>query len=262
MPSTSSRFLLRALFFMGLGLTSMQAQTTTTINFGDASVLTGQFTGTGSSLSFSSSGGLGGGGGVTIASGNSGIQTFNSTIANSGSYVVSAYMFNGTGNSGYGGLGFATASSNTLAGSAPWSPANSIGVTFHGGGGDFTNNSSSASSLTWPPGISDDTWYKYTLTVTAKASNTFDLSLLIQTSDANGFITGTYASKSVTDVVNSSVGAATQLQPYFLYQGTRFTAVDNFSVTASAIPEPSTYAVWGGLVAGAFVLIRRRRRQG
>jgi hypothetical protein len=120
-----------------------------------------------------------------------------------------------------------------------------------------TNLTSTALTLTGT--FSKDTFYTFSLAVdvTSATSATFTASILT----TSGSIIGTFT--SVVDNTASLGGSTNQIGLRLGTGGTNtnFTTVDNLQIiTASAVPEPATYALFGGLMALGAVSFRRRRR--
>ena len=148
-------------------------------------------------------------------------------------YVLSAY-FKNRGNSGYGALGFSTTVANTV--NTHGAPLKGLGMSFHGGGGMFENNTAET-AVSWANGGMsigpNSTWYKMILTVTAKGSNTYDLNFQIWNSDTNGVIGTKLDEKVLNGVVNTDIGGASILHVYFAAAGDRMEKIDNFAISLS-----------------------------
>jgi hypothetical protein len=100
--------------------------------------------------------------------------------------------------------------------------------------------------------VAADTWYKFKTTVTKSGADIFMQSQILNLSNTvlATSATKTFASAAYTDPNGFKIGFGN-------YGGywDHATQIDNFVVTA--VPEPSTVALLGGL--GALSLIRRRR---
>jgi hypothetical protein len=117
-----------------------------------------------------------------------------------------------------------------------------------------------STALTLKGTFSKDTFYTFSLAVdvTSATSVTFTASIL---DTSSGSIIGTFT--SVVDNSASLGGSTNQIGLRLGTNGigTNYTTVDNLQIiTASAVPEPATYALFGGLMALGAVSFRRRRR--
>ncbi|MFA6959127.1 MAG: PEP-CTERM sorting domain-containing protein [Opitutaceae bacterium] len=104
-----------------------------------------------------------------------------------------------------------------------------------------------------------DTFYTFSLAVdvTSSSSVTFSASIL---NASNSSVIGTF-----TSVVDNSASLGDTTNKIGLRLGTNgsvtnYTTVDNLQLITAAIPEPSTFALLGGLGALGLAAIRRRRR--
>ncbi|GAB0056474.1 hypothetical protein SIID45300_00782 [Candidatus Magnetaquicoccaceae bacterium FCR-1] len=228
-----------------------------TNTFDVSTALTGYFTqGTSAtgSVTWSNTAGLSGGGGVAIAANTDQVWTLNSGIpvGVGNTYVLTAFVESG-GNSGYGALGFTTASPSSSAGNYGAPAGSHVGVLFHGGGGGFLSNgavdangnaTSNSQIITWNNGgISpSNAWYNVILTVTDLGSNHFYMKFEVYNADANGNIGSLVTQHSMTDVIsdplragvavtNSAVATATTLYPFISNDGYRIIAVDNLGLS-------------------------------
>jgi len=238
------------------------------INFDNPTDLTDNFNGSSeASNSNSLAGGLNDTGSISIIHGGGGDTEVwtakNGLVVNEGNvYSLSLYMYNGTDNSGFGGLGFAIADTNEIA--TMIAPNNSLGIVFHGGGGWFNNSNSIDGTAVEIPQWNDlgtdvpsDIWLKYTLTLTSLGGSDYDMSILIQDSDSTGTILSTLSSKTLstdfsTIFTNTDVSSATTIHPYITTVGNRFTNADNYSASVVAAPEASAYSL---LIIGGLALI-------
>jgi len=148
-------------------------------------------------------------------------------------YVLSAY-FKNRGNGGYGALGFSTTVNNTI--NTHGAPVKGLGMSFHGGGGMFVNNTVET-AVGWANGGMttgpSSTWYKMIFTVTAKGNNTYDLNFQIWNSDTNGLLSTKLDEKILNGVVNADIGSASTLHVYFAAAGDRMEKIDDFSINLS-----------------------------
>jgi hypothetical protein len=104
-----------------------------------------------------------------------------------------------------------------------------------------------------------DTFYTFSLAVdvTSPTSATFTASIL---NASNSSIIGTF-----TSVVDNSASLGDTTNKIGLRLGTNgsitnYTTVDNLQLITSAVPEPSTYALLGGVGALGLALVSRRKR--
>ena len=222
--------LIAAMWLVGASLSFASGS----IDFNTTTDLANNFNSDGSvAFTNPNSGGLGNSGYVLIPSSSTDIWTSKTgyTLTTGATYTLSVYFHNQY-NSGYAGMGFAIASTNTHLSKA--NPASALGVNIHGGGGGFVNNTTSASesAVTWGSGdLADNTWFKFTYTLTYNGSNSFDAEILIQNSDNNGTISTTRSQQTLNGITNSNVGGATTIYPYFGNTGSRMDGMDNYSAS-------------------------------
>lgn len=180
-----------------------------------------------------SNGGINDTGSVNVPIGSNEIWTTKQGYSVSGAgdvYIFSAY-FKVAVNSGWGNLGFTAADTNTIS-TGDGQPAIGLGANFHGGGGAFYNNGS-ATVLSWPPDLVLGNWYWMTFEVSAKGSNTFDLKLQIWNTDSSGVIGTMKTEKTLSNVVNASLGSATTIHAFFGAAGSRMSRIDDFGIDLS-----------------------------
>lgn len=129
------------------------------------------------------------------------------------------------------------------------------------GGGSFNANNQSTISLT------GGNWYQFTTVLTKPASGGIWLvDVSIQDFGSNGVTPGSILSSATdlsVDMGASSISGllATNLAAFGI-RDQSWSAMDNFSVTTAAIPEPSAFAAIGGGIALLGALSSRRRRAG
>ncbi|MGV3678341.1 MAG: hypothetical protein ACO1PM_01275, partial [Acidovorax sp.] len=185
------------------------------------------------SFAWGSGVGIEGGAGITVPTGSDEIWTTKQayTVAADGTYKLGV-LYKNSANSGYGSLGFTTTDQNAASGGSATPAESSIGISFHGGGGNWVNNTVGG-ALSWTGGdtiISPPTWYYYELLIEAKGSNQYDLTFKIyNVHQTSGAITSTKTTHTTT-VTNASVGSATQLHVFFGAEGQRMNAMDNFNI--------------------------------
>lgn len=185
------------------------------------------------SFAWGSGVGIEGGAGITVPTGSDEIWTTKQayTVAADGTYKLGV-LYKNSDNNGYGSLGFTTTDQNVASGSSATPAEASMGISFHGGGGNWVNNGL-LENLTWAGGLtitSPPTWYYYELLIEAKGSNQYDLTFNIYTVDqTSGAITGTKTTHTKT-VTNANVGGAAQLHVFFGAEGQRMNAMDNFNI--------------------------------
>jgi len=216
-----------------------------------------------------------------------GSPDFQSKFSVNGSAGTSSYTYSATG--GISGSGQVVSNSNSTASAVLNTPYSSSGaitlsamfktassLTF----GDViglgiyltpTTTTSTASSYVAlldgsATGLTANSWFKISVTLTPNGS-TYLQSVQLEPFDSAGVSTGSAFSPS------SGAGGAYSASPAALIaastvyvgiygggalEGAR--AIDNFSVTGTAIPEPSTYAVLMGATLLVGVVVRRRSR--
>jgi hypothetical protein len=206
------------------------ASITNLVDFNNTNDLTDKFNSDGSAqFTNEATGGIGDTGSIDVPLGTTDVWTTKQgySVAGAGDvYTFSAY-FKIQANSGYGGLGFSTQSTNS--GDFQGSPETGIGMAFHGGGGAFINNRVST-NVSWPPDLVLGNWYKMILEVTAEGNNTYDLVFQIWNSDADGVLGTMKTEKTQNDVVNADLGAASIIHGYFSAAGSRMDKIDDFVI--------------------------------
>ncbi len=179
---------------------------------------------------------------------NGGTLLVNGSLASSAVTVDSGGTLGGSGT--IGGLA-------TFASGAHLAPGNSPGtITFTGG-----LTLSSGTILDFQLGTTSDLILVTGGTLTGPLSGTITLNL----SDSGGFTAGTYTLIDATGASLSSIGGTsfdlgTTIAGYtytFAQHGNLFQLI----ATASAIPEPATYATLAGVLTLALAGWRRRRRR-
>lgn len=202
---------------LNMGVTSFDFSTDQTTNFSKS----------GSSFSWSSENGV-----VTIPNPSDEIWTLNQAApvtTNNGTYTVSAFVHNAA-NSGYASLGFSTNSSNTSTGGIASPGANSfLGVSFHGGGGNFLNNGTINTDLAHTD-LAIGNWYKVVFSATETNSTTFELAFDIYNASSSSVV-GSSIFHTTTTVNNSSISVSSGLHPYFSTEGSRLDSLDNFEIS-------------------------------
>lgn len=202
---------------LNVGTTSFDFSTDQTTNFSKS----------GSSFSWSSGNGV-----VTIPNPSDEIWTLNQAApvtTNNGTYTVSAFVHNAA-NSGYASLGFSTNSSNTSTGGIASPGTNSfLGVSFHGGGGNFLNNGTINTDLAHTD-LAIGNWYKVVFSATETNSTTFELAFDIYNASSSSVV-GSSIFHTTTTVNNSSISVSSGLHPYFSTEGSRLDSLDNFEIS-------------------------------
>ncbi|MDD2864503.1 MAG: type I secretion C-terminal target domain-containing protein, partial [Methylococcales bacterium] len=210
---------------LSMGTTSFDFSTDPAANFSKS----------GSAFSWSSVNGE-----VTIPSPSDEIWTLNQAApvtVNNDTYTVSAFIYNGSGNSGYAALGFSTNSINSstnngVIGSSASPVANSfLGVSFHGGSGNFLNDGIDATNLNHAQ-LSANAWYKVVFSARETSSTTFDLTLDIYDASSSS-VAGSSRYHTTMAVTNSNIASSAGLYPYFANEGSRLDSIDNFEVVLS-----------------------------
>ncbi|MDD5214112.1 MAG: hypothetical protein PHQ03_01055 [Methylococcales bacterium] len=223
-----------AMPLLSMGTTSFDFSTDPTTNFSKS----------GSAFGWSGAGGV-----ITIPSPSDEIWTLNQAApvtVNNDTYTVSAFIYNGSGNSGYAALGFSTNSSNSstnngVIGSSASPVANSfLGVSFQGGGGNFLNDGIDATNLVHAE-LPANAWYKVVFSARETSNTTFDLILDIYDASSSSVVSSPryHTTKAVT---NSNIANSAGLYPYFANEGSRLDSLDNFAVTLYNITNFATIA--------------------
>jgi len=228
---------------LSLNLGAKAQSYTNTYNFNAITSLTTSFNNDGTPvLTNVASGGLGNSGMINIPLGSSDLwttkQSFNLCDLLGDVYKIEGY-FRTVSNSGYGGFGFATNSSNTCVGEGYATPG--LGVTFHGGGGAFHSNGVTT-YLDWFSTNGDlvaNNWYKAVFSIQVVGANTYNLVLQIFNSDANGNVGSLFVQRNLNNVLNNNIGTAAGVYLYFSTVGVRMDKLDNLTITLTcAVPLP------------------------
>ncbi|NOX45880.1 MAG: T9SS type A sorting domain-containing protein [Chlorobi bacterium] len=219
-----------ALFLSGQCLTAQ-------IDFNNTSDLTTYFNAnTTATASNISSGGLANTGSVNIPGSASDLFTEKTGYATSGSgdsFTVSGYFFNNS-NSGFGNLGFAPFDVNQVASNG--GPLTGISVAFHGGGMYWQNDGAIESSISWTGLGGGDlplgNWFKFIFTMVNNGSS-FDLSVEVWNSDANGTLGTLATSESLSAVSNVALMGASSIYPCFGARYSRISYIDDYDSSFS-----------------------------
>ena len=178
------------------------------------------------------------------------------------SYVKSVY------NSGYSGMGFTTdpnAAHNNYA-----APAQGVGISVHGGGFVY-NNDSSIVSGDWDSAnvtassISDllnsgspDDWYEVNLRIEKLAGADFQLRVSVYSVNAAGARLRPSGPDAVDQqtFTNTTMSNASTIYSYFAFGGSRVSNFDNFSINlqGSTLVSPGEASVTGSAVLDSTVL--------
>ncbi|WP_396189110.1 T9SS type A sorting domain-containing protein [Flavobacterium sp.] len=235
------------LLFLFLFALFAQAQTSTFYNFNTQGDLTNYFTrgNTGyTQVSQSTNTGISGSGAVFIGN-TSANEVYTTKQGYSNGGVGSVYEFSSfvksEFNAGYSAIGFTSVPNQVHSNSG--NPAICLGVSVHGGGFIFFNNSSQNSGSWQSGGVvnasmfdllnngSPDKWYKIVLKITAQANNNYHLRLEVWPSNASGVLL--YSSPSAVQeriYQNNNIGNSTVLYSYFGFGGYRVSNFDNYSM--------------------------------
>ncbi|WP_445718764.1 beta strand repeat-containing protein [Flavobacterium sp.] len=173
--------------------------------------------------------GIGGSGAVNIGN-TSANEVYTTKQGYSNGGVGSVYEFStfvkSEYNSGYSAIGFTSVSAQPHSNSG--NPAVCLGVSVHGGGFIFYNNSS-ADGGSWQSGGvvnasifdllnygSPDKWYKIVLKITALAGNAYHLRLEVWPSDASGnLLYGSASAVQERTYTNTTIASSSVLYSYF-----------------------------------------------
>lgn len=209
--------------------------------------------GSATNITQQSTGGIGNSGCIAVTQ-----TSTNEVFASKAGYALgpvgSTYTFTSNiksiWNSGYSGLGFTTASPTPQSGMYAC-PAISLGISVHGGGFVFHNNSNSYSgswnSTSFSGGTvitnasindllnngSPDSWYKVVFKVTRVAASVFNMRVEIWPISVSGALINPSAASAimeVNNVTNNTVSTAPLLYSYFAFAGSRVSNFDNFSI--------------------------------
>ena len=140
-------------------------------------------------------------------------------------YTFSAF-FKILGTNGRGGLGFTNSPVNepdVVYGA----PVNGLGMTFHGGGGEFVNNRVTT-YVGWPPGLEVGNWYKMIFRITSNpGTSNFDVEFWIYNATSNGDIGSLYSNKTAS-FTNTTMASSDVIYVYFSAAGTRMEKIDDY----------------------------------
>ena len=247
----------------GLAVTSPSlAQDATTYDFNTPNQLADLFNGTRdvASVSQQTTGGIGGSGAIHVP--NSSVNAvFTSKEGYSLGPIGSVYRFStyikSEGNSGYSGVGFASASPTTASSLTAYRPDNALGISVHGGGyifhngttdyhGSWSSNAGGGLTTITASTCSDlinnrtacgspDQWFQIVFIVKRVTATTFDLRVEVWPSDVDGTLRFTDASAIVelNGITNTTILDAPLLHSYFSFSGVRVTRFDNYTVALS-----------------------------
>jgi len=169
------------------------------------------------------------------------------------SVSVSAYFWLANANYGHGGLGFAIANINQKV--SYCSPSsNSMGTHFKRGSGSFLNNTD-IEDVSWGVDMSLNAWYKMSYTLTNKGSSVFDATIDIWPSDSDGILGTQFAHKSRNGLTNMSFTEGTTVFPYFGFDDSCFSKMDNFEMPLSELFADTDFSGAGaGTAASPYVI--------
>lgn len=258
------------------------AQTTFSDSFNSSSSFSSSYSSGGfNAFNWSSSAGIGGGGGVTFSgSTNSGTATLSSSVAsfantagetNTVSVFFRASQYSSKTDSSRHvvvQVGFEDAASSTNKARLDWTTYNNPQLKFLGPGVSFGLTGYQGSGAV---DLTANNWYRLELSlVKSSTANTFSFTGKLEDWGSGGtsLVSTVYsATNGLTSGNLSGLYNATTLVPFItgsvnMETSTTF-SMDSLSVSgASAIPEPSTYALWMGIAAlGGIVYWRRRSGQ-
>lgn len=235
---------------------TMQAQTV--VDFNDDSDLSYFYAeNVDGSCSWDPSSGLSGSGAILTQDSQSvWTYTVGQTLEVGSTYSVSAYGYD-SANSGFIGLGVSSSSTNAPATNA--ASDNGIAFVTHSGGYYKVNDGTSTSGSWGGDILAEDNWYKFALDLTYTGSNSFDVFYGVYASTSDGNIGSLLGSTTYT-VSNATLGSASDLYFYFGTYGDRISTLDNFSTSASAVPEPAqTAGIMVGMVGIIGVFASKRK---
>lgn len=190
-------------------------------------------------------GGIGGSGSVEVAPWSNGaVFVSKQGYANGGDgtvYLLKAYL-KSVGNSGYGGLGFTSVQNATFSQYA--APASGLGISVHGGGYEYNNNTSYIpgdwmnSNIT-PSAIfnllnngSPDQWYLLSLKLTDLSGDNFELEASVWSVNADGTLVRTTPDAvDKRNFTNTAMAAAPIIYSYFAFEGDRVRSLDSYSIS-------------------------------
>ncbi len=164
---------------------------------------------------------------------------------------VSAY-FNNTYDSGYGTIGFSTASSNTAEPECQIIDNPAYGMCYHGSGDSFINDDYWFATKSYVDEFDDPLdlniqWLKIILTITPLSGNRINGEYAIYYSDANGVISEPAVRTNSTVIVNNAFTEGTTIYPYFGESWARIQNFDNFSVTGTDATLPVTLSSFSAI---------------
>ena len=239
------------------------AQDSTTYDFNTPGQLATLFNGVGpglASVTQETSGGIGDSGAIHVPS-SSVNAVFTSKEGYSLGPIGSVYRFStfikSTGNGGYSGVGFASASPTSASSVTAYRPDDALGISVHGGGYIFHNGptnyegswgSNASGGLTTVKLStchdlinnttacgSPDQWFQIVFIVERVSETDFDLRVEVWPSDVDGTLRFDEATAIVelNGITNSTILDAPLLHSYFSFSGHRVTRFDDYTVTLS-----------------------------
>lgn len=238
------------------------SQTTSNYNFNTAGELNAYFNrnNTSPTVTQSTNTGIGGTGAINLVPAVNAVfvakQGF--ALGSIGSTYSCSTFFQSVGNSGYGGFGVTTNPSAAYVANA--SPNNGIGISVHGGGYIFNNNSTTSSG-NWPTssnwsgtdllnGGSPDKWYQVVMTITRTATDDFDVEIKVYSANANGTLIRVAPDATLNNTfTNTTMGGASTLYSYFAFGGNRIHNFDDYSTTLVGTTFTSMITTGGNLSA-------------
>lgn len=241
---------------------SATGTTTLTFKFNQAGQLADQFDSyiASGTVDQSADGGIGNSGAISTHNADaSGVETTKAAFSLGpvgSTYTFSAFL-KSEGNNGYSGFGFTASRPNadTTANTFPFRPNDGLGISVHGGGfvfqnetnnfyGDWNRDNSGITTIS-QANISDllnegspDHWYHVIYVITRTSDTEFSTKVEVWTSHSNGQLLelAPSASFSMENQAAPALLAAPELYAYFNFSGYRVTYFDGFQVTVANGP--------------------------
>jgi hypothetical protein len=181
------------------------------------------------------------------------------SLSSGETYTIGGYFFqDGGASNGFGGLSFsANASNDSSSGDAFTTGNSSIGIAFYGAGYTFesvdvngTVDRGSSNFRNWSASTFADAWNYVEFSLLYIGGDDFQVSAISYDASSDGSLLTSYTTQTQT-FTNSDLAESTDIYVTFGSKGNRYEAFD-------VIPEPSSFSLFIGLFALAFMFKRKR----
>lgn len=114
-------------------------------------------------------------------------------------------------------------------------PGQGLGISFHGGGAEITNNGVYYNSFSWGKDLVLGNWYYVTFEISRTGANTYAIELIIRDSDETGLIGNIFTTQSLAAIPNAPLAGASKVHPFISASGMRMDRFDNITLTGSIL---------------------------